>query len=177
MRSLLRARTAALLLTGLAGLLPATLTAAEPLPTGEWLTDKGLARIRIDDCGGALWGISVWEREPGGVDSHNPDPAQRSHPTLGLHILRAMKPTKPGLWQGEVYNPVDGKTYDSKISLSSPDVLRIEGCILGFLCGGEDWTRVKAEAPAQPRPATPQRSGKPNDPALAAPSACAGLPK
>jgi uncharacterized protein (DUF2147 family) len=174
MRALPRIRAAAFLLTGLASILPAVpAAAAESQPTGEWLTAKGLARIRIDDCGGTLWGITVWEREPGGVDSNNPNPAERNHPTLGLHILRAMKPATPGLWKGEVYNPVDGKTYDSKISLTSPDVLRIEGCVLGFLCGGEDWTRVKAETAAPQRPAAPQRSSKPKD---TAPSACASLP-
>jgi uncharacterized protein (DUF2147 family) len=173
MDALPRIRVAALLLTGLASLPVTFAAAAEPQPTGEWLTAKGLARIRIDDCGGTLWGINVWEREPGGVDSNNPNPAERNHPTLGLHILRAMKPTTPGLWQGEVYNPVDGKTYASKISLTSPDVLRIEGCVLGFLCGGEDWTRVKADAAVPQRPAAPQRSGKPKD---AGPSACTGLP-
>jgi uncharacterized protein (DUF2147 family) len=157
----------------LSGLLPAGLAAAaEPQPTGEWRTDNGLATVRIDDCDGVLWGIVSWEKEPGGVDSNNPNPAERNHPTLGLHILRAMKPARPGLWQGEVYNPENGKTYDAKISLAAPDVLRIEGCVLGFLCGGENWTRVKAEAVAPQRPAAPQRTGKPA-PTL---SACSGRP-
>jgi len=39
--------------------------------------------------------------------------------------------------------------------LKGDDTLRIEGCVLGFLCGGQDWTRTKMEAPAA---ATPQRS-------------------
>jgi hypothetical protein len=84
-----------------------------------------------------------------------------------------MRLTKPGLWQGQVYNAENGKTYDSKISLASADVLRIEGCILGFLCGGENWTRVKADPAPGQRPA-PQRTGKPKDAPL---TACTGLPK
>jgi uncharacterized protein (DUF2147 family) len=165
---------AALMLTAI---LPAGVAAAaEPQPIGEWRTANGLANIRIDDCSGILWGIISWEKEPGGTDSENPDPAQRNRPTLGLPILRSMKPTKPGLWQGEVYNAENGKTYDSKISLVSPDVLKIEGCVLGFLCGGENWTRVKAEA-APPKPAAaPQRAGKPKDAPAAPLSACAGIP-
>jgi uncharacterized protein (DUF2147 family) len=151
--------------------------AAEPQPIGEWRTADGRANVRIDDCDGVLWGIISWEKEPGGVDSYNPDPAERNHPTLGLHILRAMKPTKPGLWQGEIYNPENGKTYDSRVSLASPDVLRIEGCVLGFLCGGENWTRIKAaeeglpqqRAPASQRPSRPNRAPSPT------PSACSGI--
>jgi uncharacterized protein (DUF2147 family) len=158
---------------------PGPAAAAEPQPTGEWRTANGLANIRIDDCDGVLWGAISWEKEPG-VDSYNPNPAERSRPILGLHILRAMKPTKPNLWQGEVYNAENGKTYDAKISLASQDVLKIEGCVLGFLCGGENWTRVKAADVAPPKPPA-QRTGRPKDqpaptPVTTVVSACAGLP-
>jgi uncharacterized protein (DUF2147 family) len=176
MRSIPAIWAATFLLTGFA--------AAAELPlAGEWRTADGRANVRIDDCDGILWGIISWEKEPGGVDLYNPDPAERSRPTLGLHILRAMKPTKPGLWQGEVYNPENGKTYDSRISLASPDVLRIEGCVLGFLCGGENWTRIKAidgGAP-QPRASGSQRATRPKEApsatpsALPMPSACSGI--
>jgi uncharacterized protein (DUF2147 family) len=180
MRSFLAICGATFLLSGLsfAGLPADSAAAAEPQPTGEWRVENGLANIRIDDCDGVLWGIISWEKQPGGTDSNNPDPAMRNRSTLGLHILLAMKPTKPGLWEGEVYNAENGKTYASKISLTSPDVLRIEGCILGFLCGGENWTRVAAApTPAQrPQAAPPPRTGKPQ-PVQAPMSACTGLPR
>jgi uncharacterized protein (DUF2147 family) len=174
MRSILSFWAATFLLAG---------SAAAAEPTGEWRTANGIANIRIDDCDGVLWGIISWEKDPGGVDSHNPNPAERNRPTLGLRILLAMKPTKPGLWQGEVYNAENGKTYDSRISLTSPDVLKIEGCVLGFLCGGENWTRVKTaeSVPAPPKtPPAPQRGGRPNQaPAAAVPAppltACSGI--
>ena len=140
-------------------LLPSLALAAEP--TGEWRVANGAANIRIDDCGGTLWGIISWEKQPG-VDSQNPNPGERSRPTLGLPILKTMRPTKPGLWEGEVYNAENGKTYSSRISLTAPDVLRIEGCVFGgLICGGENWTRVKAEtAPAAPAvPAAPPPTG------------------
>jgi uncharacterized protein (DUF2147 family) len=171
MRSFLAISAATFLLGGVA-------LAAEP--TGEWRVANGDANIRIDDCDGALWGIISWEKEPGGLDSNNPKPAERNRPTLGLHILLAMKPTKPGLWQGEVYNAENGKTYSSRLSLTSPDVLRIEGCVLGILCGGENWTRVKAAEVAPPPPRTPpppQRAARPNPPAPAPTlTACSGIP-
>jgi uncharacterized protein (DUF2147 family) len=142
-----------LVIQAAACLLPSLALAAEP--TGEWRVANGAANIRIDDCDGALWGIISWEKEPG-IDSHNPNPAERSHPTLGLPILRSMRPTKPGLWEGEVYNAVNGKTYSSHISLTAPDVLRIEGCLFGgFLCGGENWNRVNS---AQDKAAAPSRN-------------------
>jgi len=158
-------------------LLTSYAAAAEPQPTGEWRTADGRANVRIADCDGVLWGIISWEKEPGGVDSYNPDPAERNRPTLGLHILLAMKPTKPGLWQGAVYNPENGKTYDSRMSLDAPDVLRIEGCVLGFLCGGENWTRIMANGAdtTQQRAQAPQRAGRPKEASSPMLSACSGI--
>jgi uncharacterized protein (DUF2147 family) len=164
----------------LAGFLSTGLAiAAELQPTGDWRTADGRANIRVEDCNGVLWGTIAWEKEPG-VDEYNPDPAQRTHPTLGVRILRSMKPTKPNLWQGEVYNPENGKIYDAKISVSAPDVLRIEGCLWAFLCGGENWTRVKAADIAPPQKPAPQQrtAAKPKDAPAPTPvlSACAAAP-
>jgi uncharacterized protein (DUF2147 family) len=157
-------------------LLPGLAVAAEP--TGEWRVANGAAFIRIDDCGGTLWGIVSWEKQPG-VDSQNPNPAERGRPTLGVPILKAMRPTKPGLWEGEVYNAENGKTYSSRISLTAPDVLRIEGCVFGGLfCGGENWTRVKAAdtAPLVAAPAPPAPTAAPAGPAASAPRPGAAAP-
>ena len=38
-----------------------------------------MRHIRIDNCGGKLWGIVVWEKEPG-IDNENPDPAKKGRP-------------------------------------------------------------------------------------------------
>jgi uncharacterized protein (DUF2147 family) len=115
-------------------------------PTGEWLVKDKVATVKIDNCDGRIWGIIAWEKETGGVDQKNPDPAKRRRPTLGMPIILGMKATLPNRWEGEIYNAKDGKTYSAKIALSGPDTLRVEGCILGFLCGGEEWTRVSADA-------------------------------
>jgi uncharacterized protein (DUF2147 family) len=119
-------------------------------PTGDWLVEKRWAIIRIVDCGGQLWGVVSWETHPS-VDAKNPDPDKRSRPTLGMPILLAMKRSKPNEWSGQIYNSRDGHTYDANINLSAPDVLRVEGCVLGFLCGGEDWTRVTAQTTSLPK--------------------------
>jgi len=122
-----------------------------PGPLGDWLVEKRYAVIRIVDCGGQLWGVVTWQQRAN-VDMHNPDPAKRNRPTLGMPVLLGMKPgDEPNKWEGEIYNSQNGKTYDSNISLSSPDVLRVEGCVLGFLCGGEDWTRVTAQNTLLPK--------------------------
>jgi uncharacterized protein (DUF2147 family) len=133
----------AVFLTSMAG--PAVAADA----TGEWLVADGTARIRIEPCNNALWGVIAWTKTPG-KDENNPDPAKRDRSVIGLPILLEMKKVEPNRWQGAVYNAENGKTYSSNISLVRADVLRIEGCVFGGLfCGGENWTRV---GPAQDHP-------------------------
>jgi uncharacterized protein (DUF2147 family) len=125
-------------------------TAAEPKavsdaksPIGEWVTESGEGRVRIRACGQALCGV-VSTAEPNETDRHNPDATKRNRPLLGTPVLIDMKPVNGKRWQGEIYNAKNGKTYGSNISLRSPDVLRVEGCVFGgFFCGGQDWTRAK----------------------------------
>ena len=125
-------------------------------PKGDWLVEDKSAIIRIDSCGSALCGAIVWAKKQDGVDENNPDPAKRSRPIMGLQLLLGMKPGSDGRWDGDIYNPENGKTYTSRMWLKSDDTLRVEGCVLGFLCGGQDWTRTTAPASApakRPAPA------------------------
>ncbi len=126
-----------------------------PTPTGEWQIAKGYAHVRIVNCGGRLWGIVSWEARPGGSDSNNPDPNLRNRPTLGMPILLSMVQTRANRWEGQIYNSQDGHTYSADISLANPGTLRVEGCFLAILCGGENWLRVQPPANAQDLPQSP----------------------
>src|SRR6201998_1742612 len=113
-------------------------TALAADPTGDWRVADGVANIRVAQCNGAMGGVGSWEKEPGGGDPTNPDPANPSRQTLAMPILLSMK-KKPGAdsWEGQVYNAKDGQTYASSITPHGTDQLEIQGCVLGFLCGGE----------------------------------------
>jgi uncharacterized protein (DUF2147 family) len=142
MRAETRSR-AALLGGSLVAFFLAGAAAAAPSPVGEWLVGNGKGIIRVVDCRGQLWGAVVWEQQPGGKDVHNPDPAMRNKPTLGMPVLRGMSSAQDAqVWHGQIYNSEDGRTYDGRVRLDGPNTLRVEGCVLGFLCGGESWTRV-----------------------------------
>ena len=123
-------------------------------PNGDWLVEDGVAQIRIVDCNTSKWGVVAWEKNPGGLDRDNPDASKRNRPTLGMPTLLNMK-KKSGAeeWEGSVYNAQDGKTYSSSIKLLSADKLEIKGCVLGFLCGGQTWTRIiePASPPGAPK--------------------------
>ena len=144
-------------------------------PTGDWKVADGVANIRVAQCSGAMWGVVAWEKVPGGKDTNNPDAAKQSRPTLGMPILIDMK-KKPGVdaWEGQVYNAKDGQLYSSTIKPIGADQLEIQGCVLGFLCGGETWTRAGPPIPSSP--ANSMAKGAPKGPAGAAPKTAAPAP-
>jgi uncharacterized protein (DUF2147 family) len=163
------------------GLILATGLSARPAlaadPTGDWRVADGVANIRVAQCNGNMWGVVSWEKTPGGRDKNNPDPALQSRPTLGMPILLAMK-KKAGAdaWEGQVYNAKDGQIYSSTIKPAGADQLEIQGCVLGFLCGGETWTRVGPPIPSSPANSMAKEAvkgtakGAPVPPQAAAPS-------
>ena len=120
-------------------------------PTGDWRVADGVANIRVAECNGSMWGAVSWEKMPGGKDKNNPDASKQSRPTLAMPILLDMKKEPSGdKWKGLVYNAKDGKSYDTTITPVGTDQLKIQGCVLGFLCGGETWTRVSGPIPSSP---------------------------
>jgi uncharacterized protein (DUF2147 family) len=137
--------------------------------TGDWLVDDKSTVIRVQPCGTAMCGYIAWGKgPPGGTDKNNPDPAKRSRPLLGMPIILNMKASGTNRYEGEIYNAKDGKIYSGNISLVNEKTLRIEGCVLGFLCGGENWARAKCDeappagaAPAGTPPAAGARPGAP----------------
>jgi uncharacterized protein (DUF2147 family) len=134
-------------------LVPAFISSAQAAddPTGDWRVADGVANIRVAECNGRMWGAVSWEKVPGGRDKNNPDVSKQSRPTLGMPILIDMK-KQPGAtqWEGQVYNAKDGQFYSSTIRPIGSDQLEIKGCVLGFLCGGETWTRVSGPIPSSP---------------------------
>lgn len=168
--------TGLILAGGYAGLTPAL--AADP--TGDWRVADGVANIRVAQCNGSMWGAVSWEKQPGGRDQNNPDVSKKNRPTLGMPTLIDMKKAAGAeQWEGQVYNAKDGQMYSATITPVGTDQLEIKGCVLGFLCGGETWTRVgppiplsTANAMAKGAPKTTGAAPK----AAPAPSAAAPAP-
>ena len=144
-------------------------------PTGDWRVSDGAANIRIAQCNGSLWGVVAWEKTPG-LDEKNPDVSKRSRPTLGMPVLIDMKKSPDhNQLEGQVYNAEDGKSYSSTITPVSADQLEIKGCVLGFLCGGETWTRVGPPIPTHDAKGAPKT--KSATPTKTAATRTAGAPK
>ncbi len=134
---------------------------AQPSPIeGVWRAEL-LSEITIESCELGFCGylsrivvpegiLSAEEAEAAAAmspeqffDQRNEDPALRTRPMLGLHMLTLRPGERPTVFDGEVYNPQDGKTYSGYVELLGPDALRLNGCVLyNVICRGEDWVRV-----------------------------------
>ena len=120
--------------------IPASAKAASP--EGLWLVEDHTGRIKIQKCGSQMWGMIAWQKTPKN-DTENPNPAAHSKPLVGTAILIGLKPVGADNWEGQVYNPRNGKIYDSKMAMLPSGKLSIKGCVMGgLICGGEDWTRL-----------------------------------
>jgi uncharacterized protein (DUF2147 family) len=124
-----------------------------PSPQGDWQTEGGWATVRIAACPGQpdrLCGRIVALKEPtfknGSPkrDTANSDPKLRSRPVLGMPFITGFKAAGPGRWNGgKIYNPGDGKTYNSRMALNADGSLKVNGCVL-VICQGQTWTRVRS---------------------------------
>jgi uncharacterized protein (DUF2147 family) len=123
--------------------IPATAKAAGG-PEGLWLVEDQTGRIKIQKCGSQMWGMIAWQKTPKN-DENNPNPAMQSKPLVGTAILIGMKQVGDR-WEGDIYNPRNGKVYDSKMAMLPSGKLSIKGCVLGgLICGGEDWVKLPDE--------------------------------
>jgi uncharacterized protein (DUF2147 family) len=125
----------------LAGFMLTSVSALAADVTGEWWIEGKFGRVRIEKCNDRMWGLISWERASGATDYNNPNAAKRSRPTLGMPILLGLKQTTTSRWDGEVYDPKRGQTWQINITLTNPDQLRLQGCLL-FFCGGQVWSRA-----------------------------------
>ena len=72
-----------------------------------------------------------------------------------------MQSTGTDSWAGRIYNADNGKTYAARLKLLSSHALQVEGCVMGFLCGGETWTKVREhseECAVTPPASSPAKS-------------------
>lgn len=117
-------------------------------PNGVWKTERG--EVEIFDCGDQKCGKVVGLIEPNDpetgkpkLDKNNEEERLRSRPVLGIQNMEGFSKDGPNSWSGgTIYNPTEGKTYNSKMYMSSKDTLHVSGCVL-FFCKEQTWTRIR----------------------------------
>jgi uncharacterized protein (DUF2147 family) len=109
---------------------------------GEWYTQSGGARVRVEPCGQSACGYLTWlKEEPAGetwLDTRNKNAALRDRKLRGLLMLDGFRRTPQGWVGGRVYSPENGNTYRAEL-LPQPDgTMRLKGC-LGPICQNQTW--------------------------------------
>jgi uncharacterized protein (DUF2147 family) len=132
----------------LALLFPAAQLPAAPVkvvaadPGGLWFTEGHRSAVRFVPCGSGWCGHidRILIRDPGAPeqDVKNPIPGLRSRPILGLRLLDLPRAQGDG-WQGKVYDPRSGSTYNATVRRIGADVLEVKGCLMIF-CQAQRWT-------------------------------------
>jgi uncharacterized protein (DUF2147 family) len=115
---------------------------------GPWKTDGGDSRLELFRCGEKICGKIVWLKHPNyinskdgpvgktKVDRKDPNPALRSRPILGLHVMKGLIAKGGNRWEnGTCYDPETGKSYQCKMQLVSPSRLELRGYIGVSLIG------------------------------------------
>jgi uncharacterized protein (DUF2147 family) len=125
---------------------------------GVWYNQEKDAKIQIEECGDKYCGKVIWLKEPNyppgskegtpgtpKLDTHNPDPAARKTPRLGLQIMQGFQFSGDNVWRdGKVYDPKNGKTYSGKITMISPKELDLRGFVGVSLFGRTaKWTKAE----------------------------------
>jgi uncharacterized protein (DUF2147 family) len=141
-------------------LLTATASAQPSGVMGTWLTQSGVAQVKIAPCAdpkaGAICGTIVGLINPKGpngqvvapevaTDYRNPDPALRSRKVIGMQLIWGFKPTSdPNAFDGgQIYNGENGKTYSANVSLQADGKLRLRGYVGSPMFGETQlWTRI-----------------------------------
>ena len=132
-------------------LLPFTSVAVQAAdPIGLWLTSDGEAKIRITRCEKGICGTIVWLKEPNDsdgkpkTDRENVDQDLKKRPMLGLEIFHNLQQLAPNKYQGSLYNPDDGRTYDGQLELGLDGLIKVKGCVFGgVICDDDVWSPTK----------------------------------
>jgi uncharacterized protein (DUF2147 family) len=127
---------------------------------GTWLTESGVAQVKIEPCAdaknGPVCGRIVGLINPKGPDGQvvapematdyrNENASLRSRKVIGMPLIWGFKKTnEPNTFEeGQIYNGEDGKIYTANISLQPDGKLRLRGYVGTPLFGKTQlWTRI-----------------------------------
>ena len=109
--------------------LPSAARAAEPY--GVWLRPSTGTQVHFYNCGGKLCGKVV------GVK----DQSRKSE--IGKMIMQGATKAGDNKWEGNLMDVSTGKVYSGVATLESESALNLKGCVMGILCQGETWQKIK----------------------------------
>jgi uncharacterized protein (DUF2147 family) len=113
---------------------------------GTWRTPSRHGLVEISHCGASICGRLVESdgirANPALKDAKNKDAGQRNRPLKGIMLLQGFSGGPVEWTGGRIYNPEDGGTYHSTVTLSGPSELKVQGCIVAPFCKTQVWKRA-----------------------------------
>ena len=109
---------------------------------GRWRSPGGNSIIEIAPCGGDLCGTVAWAS-----DKAKKDAAKATDQLIGTQLLTGLTEKKPGRWQGKLFIPDKNMRVTAKISLVSPQQLKVGGCAAGVICSSQIWNKFDGPLP------------------------------
>jgi uncharacterized protein (DUF2147 family) len=129
---------------------PVRIGAAEGVsPVGVWKNEDAKIEIFEDGkkLGGKIAALNEKYTKDGQTktDIHNPDPAMRERPLVGLVVIKGISPDGPNKWDGgTAYDPKTGNTYSVSLEYDGGNTLKVRGYLPVSVIGRtEVWTRAE----------------------------------
>jgi uncharacterized protein (DUF2147 family) len=106
---------------------------------GTWKNRPNTLLVRIAPCGDALCGTVL-----AAADTAKESVQKAGTPHLvGTQVLTGLRRASGGAYSGRIFNPNLNVHAAATITLVSPTVLLVRGCVLaGLICKEQHWTRV-----------------------------------
>jgi uncharacterized protein (DUF2147 family) len=118
-----------------------------------WYTLENKSKVQIYKCGEKICGKFIWLKEPTTeegkpkIDINNEDEDARGKPIIGLVMLNDFvedAQTAHAWTGGTIYDPENGKTYSSNMTLNDDGTLTVRGYVgLPIFGRSQEW--LKAE--------------------------------
>lgn len=106
---------------------------------GVWKNRPNTLVVRIAPCGSALCGTVVEAARSARESVRKAGTAN----LVGTRVLTGLRKSSGGTYRGDVYNPNLNIRAAGTVTLVSPTVLVVKGCMLaGLICRQQHWTRV-----------------------------------
>ncbi len=138
-----RPRTWMMAMAGLT-LLTAPLSAASGAGNGaaqlvasEWRNPSNSVHIRITPCGDRVCGTVIWASDKAKADARKGG----TDKLVGANLFREFHEVAPGKYKGRVFVPDMNRTFSGQMRIEGDSMIG-KGCVLGFICKSQTWTRI-----------------------------------
>ena len=106
---------------------------------GLWKNRPNTLVVNISPCGASLCGTVVQASDDAKASTRKAGTAN----LVGTKVLTGLRKSSEGTYSGQVFNPNLNIHASGTVTLESPTVLVVRGCVLaGLICRQQHWLRV-----------------------------------